>query len=280
MSSIVRIKENYANYTDAEKRVADYILNHINIVINQSTQTVAEKTNTSPATIVRFSKRLGYEGFTNLKVEIAKNSKSEATTDFTAMIESSDSLETMVYKAEHANINTFNKTYRLLNLTDLDLAIQALTKARRIFVYGVGGAAIGCEDLYHKLLRINVDVVYIEDFHLLLTALTHIQPGDVAIAMSYSGRTRDVIVAQTYAKSKGATTITITSNKKSEVAKQSDYVLMIPREEKEIRLGAIASRFSLLVISDLLYFGMVKQHMVEATQAIIDTRHVLDQLRD
>ena len=73
MSCIYKIKEGRKSFTSTEKRIADYILNYRLETVEASVQDLAERTNTSAAAWIRFSKKLGYKGLTALKMDLAKN---------------------------------------------------------------------------------------------------------------------------------------------------------------------------------------------------------------
>lgn len=278
MSSILRIKERMPSYTKGEKRIATYIIDHQDEVISESSQVVAKKTKTSPSTVVRFSKRLGYQGFTDLKLRLAQDKQVPEYDMFESIIESDDDIHAMIHKAHHANENTFTKTYQLLDEKVLEKSIDAMAKAEIIYVAGLGGSSIVAQDLYHKLTRINKNCIYTQDFHMHLTSLTFIGKDDVSVAFSYSGETYEAILAQKQAKEQGATTITITANPRSNITRHSDHVILIPQEEKELRLGAIASRFSFLAVGDLLYFGIAKRNLNLVSSKLEKSRILLKEL--
>lgn len=278
MSSILKIKQHMPSYTSGEKRIAEYIIKNKELVISQSSQLVGELTGTSPSSVVRFSKILGYKGFTDLKLQLAKDSQLPEIDSYNEMIHSKDSLESLVQKVSHTNTNTFLKTYKLLDYATIEASIKDLSDAHTIFLVGLGGSSIVAQDLYHKLIRINSKCIYNQDFHLLLTSLTYIKKEDCSVAFSYSGETHEAVLAQKYAHERGARTITITSNPRSTIARYSDHIILIPHEEKELRLGAISSRFSLLAISDLLYLGVAKTNLEGVSEKLKSSRELLKKL--
>ena len=111
MSCIYKIKEGMGSFTDTEKKLAEYILENKGEITLLSTQELSERVNTSAAAVVRFAKKLGYKGFPELKVELAKDSDDEDD-DFNEVIKASDSIDTMVKKAEVINLKAMSQTYR------------------------------------------------------------------------------------------------------------------------------------------------------------------------
>lgn len=278
MSSIFRIKEGFSTYTDTEKRLAEYILEHKDEVVNYSAQILGEKVNTSAAAVVRFSKKLGFKGYTALKVELAKD-KSIDQVDFDDIIKEEDSVGIMLIKANAINIKTIEQTYKLINPDVLEEVILQLIKCDAVYLFGVGGSGIVCDDFQNKLIRINKRSQYNKDPHIQLAAAAHITKNDVAIGISYSGNTIEVNTAMEHASSVGAYTVGITQMSKSKMSKICSGLLYVPTEEKELRLGAIQSRNSSLIITDLLYYGITKANIDIAKNRLRNTRDIIGKLR-
>lgn len=279
MSCLYIIKQSFNNFTESEKKIADYILGNKDEVVNLSAQDLADRVEGSAAGIIRFSKKLGFKGFTNLKVELAKDSK-ESNFDFTEMIKEDDDTKVMVKKAITANIATMEKTESLINYDSLSEAIEILENAKNIYLYGIGASGLVALDFQYKLLRIKKKVIYNLDAHVQLTTAPIMDEDDVAVGISYSGETKEVTLAINKAKEIGAKTIAITKyGNNSTLSKSADISLNIPNEEKEFRLGAIASRMSALTLTDLLYLGIVKSDIDDSKGYLKETRKLIEKLK-
>ena len=277
MSCIYKIKI-CDNLTKNEKKLSTYILENVNEVIYDSIQSIASKTNTSPAAIIRFSKKLGYNGFSELKVDLAKDNTDELPL-FSEEICAKDSLNTIVKKSMTSDTSTVEQTYKLLKIETLGNAVEAMKKAKKIYLFGISSSGICCYDLAQKLSRIGYDVVFFNDFHMQLAATTYITNEDVALAISYSGNTKEINEAMFYAKEVGAKTIAITQFSNSPLVKASELVLHIPSEEKELRIGAISSRMASLILTDLLYLGIAKQDIGITKKQIVKTREIIGKIK-
>ncbi len=278
MSCIFKIKEAFGSFTQKEKVIAQYILEHRNEAIEKSAQELGEVTNTSAAAWIRFSQKLGFKGLTSLKVDLAKNLDEEDEL-FNVVIEKQDTLNVMVKKIQAMSVQQLEGTYKLLNVTSLQQAIEWMGDARRIYLAGVGGSGIVCLDLMHKLTRIDKNVIFYEDVHILASRIAHINKDDVLIALSYTGETPIVNDLVAYAKNAGAKIIAITQyNIKSTLASLADIALYVPVVEKELRLGAISSRNSALTLTDLLYYGLSKAHYDQTKNDLIKTRQLIQLL--
>lgn len=279
MSCLYIIKQNLNNFTDGERKIADYILENKDDVINFSAQELADRVDGSAAGVVRFSKKLGFKGFTNLKVELAKDNE-EFNNDFNEIIREDDDIKVMVKKAITANITTLEKTSSLINFDSLSEAIEILKNSKKIYIYAIGASGLVALDFQYKLLRIKKEAIYNLDSHIQLATASIMDKEDVAIGISYSGETKEVTLAIDEAKRIGAKTIAITkSGNNSKLSKSSDISLYIPNEEKEMRLGAIASRMSALTLVDLLYLGIVKSDIYYTKEYLKETRKLIKNLK-
>ncbi len=278
MSCLFKIKEAGALFTSTEQRIAEYILQNPEKVVEGSAQELARESDTSPAAWIRFSKKLGYKGLPSLKMDLAKDDK-ENDDLYHVLIEEKDSIETMVRKVQKISRNTLEQTYKLLNTDELNAAIQYLLQASNIYLVGIGGSGVVCTDMMQKLTRLHRSVIYHEDAHVLLARIAHITPEDVLVAISYSGETNLVNAAVKYAKKNGTPVIAITQyNVRSTLAKEADVKLYMPLEEKELRLGAILSRNASLVLTDLIYYGIAKENVEQTKQDLVKTRELLHEV--
>lgn len=278
MSCLFKIKEAGALFTSTEQRIAEYILQNPEKVVEGSAQELARESDTSPAAWIRFSKKLGYKGLPALKMDLAKDDK-ENDDLYHVLIEEKDSIETMVRKVQKISRNTLEQTYKLLNTDELNAAIQYLLQASNIYLVGIGGSGVVCTDMMQKLTRLHRSVIYHEDAHVLLARIAHITPEDVLVAISYSGETNLVNAAVKYAKKNGTPVIAITQyNVRSTLAKEADVKLYMPLEEKELRLGAILSRNASLVLTDLIYYGIAKENVEQTKQDLVKTRELLHEV--
>jgi Transcriptional regulators len=277
MSCLYKIKS-CENLTKTEEKLSQYIIENVNGIIYDSIQDIAAKTNTSPAAVIRFSKKLGYNGFAELKLDLAKDNTEEIPL-FSEKICEKDSLKTIVKKSMVSDTSTVEQTYKLLRIETLNNAVHAMKRAKRIYLFGISSSGICCYDLAQKLSRVGYDVVFYNDFHMQLAATTYITKDDVALAVSYSGNTKEINVAMEHAKAQGATTISITQFIKSPLLKFSDLILYVPSQENDLRLGAVSSRNASLILTDLLYLGMITDELEECKKNLIASRSLVNKLR-
>lgn len=278
MSCIIRMSEARPILTDTEIEIADFILEHKSDVINATTQTLAQQTKTSPAAIIRFSKKIGFAGFTQLKIELAKDLSSDSL-ELDNLLDPQESMESLLKKSYQSNMQTIEKTYALIDPKIIERVSQEIILCHNIYLFGIGGSGTVCEDFQHKLLRIGKTSVYYADTHLQLTAVPNMQKEDLAFFVSYSGKTKEMITAAKWVKEMGLKSVAITQSLYNDLGKLVDMVITIPIEEKELRIGATSSRLSSLIIIDLLYYAIARHNKEETHKRIVETRNIIDEIQ-
>ena len=274
MNGVVRIREFEESYTSTEKLIAKYILEHGNEILNYSAQTLGEKTNTSAAAIIRFSKKIGFKGFSDLKMNLAQSHSNEQhDLEVDIIFNENDDMTSLVDKGCRLNMNTVLKTYQLINISDLEKAINLLCEASTIYLFGVGGSSVIANDIEQKLIRIGKKVIYNNDLHIQMTFTQSMTKDDVALIISYSGTTTGLVDISKILVEKNIPYISITQINQNFISKNSTVALRVPSEEKELRIGAVSSRISSFVITDLLYYGVFKKNFDKNKDNLIDSRN-------
>lgn len=269
MNAYLRIKEYNDSYTATEKLIAEYILE--NDILHDSAQALGEKTNTSAAAIIRFSKKIGFKGFSDLKMNLAQSTKEEKQ-EVDLIFEPEDNISTLVEKGCRLNMNTVLKTYQLINIDTLEASIDLLNNASTIYLFGVGGSSVIGLDIYQKLMRIGKKVIYNADLHVQMTFAQSMDQNDAALIISYSGSTTGLVDVARVLHEKQIPFISITQINSNPISKLSTYSLKVPSEEKALRIGAVSSRISSFVITDLLYYGVFKNNFEEHKKNLIDSK--------
>lgn len=240
------IQENYHKLSKSEKRIADYILAAGEKVVYSTMKDLKDKTNVGDATIIRFCHKLGYSGFSDLKIDIAKE-------DFSKFYEQDEEKE--FYDRILENLfEALNSTRRLVNKEDLKRAIGLITKARHIYIFGVGSSGITSMNLEKMFLRVGVHAVAVVDPHFQAHSASLLDSQDVVIGFSLSGRTKDTYDSLAIAKKNGAKIISVTNFLSSPIAGLGDVVLQTAIEEF-FEGGSLAGKMSQLYLCETLVRG-------------------------
>ena len=265
---ITRIRAIYTQLSEKEKLIANLILDHPEKFIHSTISGIAEELGLADATVFRFCKRIGFKGYQAMKIAIASEIVSPIKEIHESICEDDDE-ETITRKVFTANVRTLNDTIQLMDMDQFRLAVSALVKARRIEVYGLGGSGAIAMDAHHKLLRTGKLSTCYTDPHLQIISASQLTEEDVAICISHSGSSRDIIETLEVAKSNGATTLCNTHFAQSPLAKNADITLFTISEETEYRSEALASRLAQLSIIDALYVN-ISVKLNEQVNATID----------
>jgi DNA-binding MurR/RpiR family transcriptional regulator len=233
---------------------------------------LADRTGTSEATVVRTSRLLGYPGYRDLRLALAglaAQQESGAAPAVTADIAVDDPISEVVAKLAHDEQQTLADTAAALDTTQVEAVVSALVSARRIDIYGVGASSLVGQDLAQKLLRIGLIAHCHADPHLAVTNAVQLRAGDVAVAITHSGRTVDVLEPLRTAFDQGATTVAVTGRPDGEVAQYADHVLTTSTaRESELRPAATSSRTSQLLVVDCLFIGVAQRTYETAAPAL------------
>jgi len=249
---ILKIRSIYNSLTKAEKKVADYVLENVPEVIYLSITELAEKCGTGETTIVRFCRRIGLSGFQEFKLNIAKEI-AEPETSIHENISFNDPLEVLVQKITTENTLALSNTVKLLSLSELEKAVDAIINARKIQFYGVGASGYTALDAKYKFMRLGLNVDANLDAHIQAISAVSLTEKDVAVGISFSGSTKDTVETCKLAKEAGAKVIAITNYARSPITSVADIVLLTSAKETPLRSGALTSKIAQLHILDILY---------------------------
>lgn len=280
MDIVLQIKEEYRKFTKSEKKVADYFIENYKDAINESIQSIAATTDTSPATVIRFVKALKFDGLQQLKLAIAADMDSQKPDITDEIIHPKDGLCEIVEKNKRNLVKSIEKLYALMDMDLIEKGIDAIDLAKKVYLFGVGASGIVCYDINYKLSRIGKDVVFNNDIHLQLVNLNFITKEDACVCVSYSGNTKETVLVAEIAKKAGAKTVGICCYGKNELSKICDITLRVPHDERELRLGAISSRNTTLTLLDTIYLAITHRHYPEVLHDIEATRDLIKRLRD
>lgn len=270
-------------------RVATVILNDPRAASDMTISQLAAKAKTSETTVMRLCRELGSGGYRNLRIALARESALASSPDSDREIGSDigrdDSLDEIIAKITFADVHAVTETASLIDRKQLAAVVDAVAVARRVDVFGVGASAFVAMDLAQKLQRIGVMCFCWSDQHTALTSTALLGDRDVAIGISHTGATRDVVETIEQAGRTGAKTVAITSVPRSPLAAVSQFQLVTAARETTFRSGAMASRIAALSLVDVLFVAVAQRNYdrtiaaLDATRRAVST-HRLDSVSD
>ncbi len=263
----------YKEMGPSEKKIADYVLQNPQEIIGISISELAVKCGCGDATVVRFSRRLGFEGYQALKIGIA--GELSAVSSVGTEIQKEDSCFEIFRKRIHDISVALQNTESVLDEEDLEKAANILMHAKRIVIFGLGNSAAIATDAAHKFLRLGLNAQACCDNHLQAIIASHLDRQSVAVGISHSGSSKDIVEALRLSKIGGATTIGITNYGTSPIVEAADISLFTKADETRHSILAMSSRIAQLAIFDAIYTYIVVNADRAAVQAIYNTEAAL-----
>lgn len=248
---LLRINSAAEMFKPAEKAVAQFVLSNPEQVMHMSVSEAARDIGVGESTVIRFCRALGYKGYQEFKLRLAQDLV-EPVEFIHENISFSDSTADLAQKVFQTNIQAVGDTMKALDPGMVEVAAQALAHAGRVDIYGVGYSSFTALDAKLKFVRLGLNADAYGDAHLQAMAAALLKKGDVAIGISHSGSTRDVVDALVAARKSGAATISITNFSPSPMTRASDVVLLTASPESPLGGEVLTSRIAQLCVLDVL----------------------------
>lgn len=263
LNMLERIKASIPALPPAEQRVARLLLADPRTFATLPVGELAQRSAVSKPTVVRFCRSIGYDGLSDFKLKLAGNVNEGVPFVHRAVADDDKAGDLVVKVVDNAVAGMLR--YRSAAAPHaIEGAIAALAAAgrdgRRIAFYGVGNSGIVAQDAQHKFFRLGVTAAAVSDGHVQVMSATMLKPGDCAVIISNSGRSRDLLDVAGIARGKGATVIVITASG-SPLAHEAQHgahhiLLAADHPEDADRYSPMVSRLLHLLIIDILSTGV------------------------
>lgn len=254
---IKRLNQILDNLTGSEEIIADYISNHLNEIGKMTSVELARRTGTAQATVIRFSKKMGYPNYKRMINDI---NTSDADEHIDEDITFDEDIETTKKKLKNEYSMVFDLVVEQNSNTLFQQAVEMIYKAETIIIYGITSRK---GDLAHYLMgilmKIGFNVVTDSYTSTIYARLETCKKGDVLILLSESGETRELLNFAKIGKKKGVRVISITRFKKNHLAQLSDVNFKVIEYGQRTFLRNLMMMYSYNIIIDLLYLNLVKK---------------------
>jgi RpiR family carbohydrate utilization transcriptional regulator len=257
-----RIRASIPALPPAEQRVAKLLLADPRSFASLPVSELADRSNVSKPTVVRFCRSVGYDGLTDFKLKLA-GTVNEGVPFVHRSVDEDDKPGDLIVKVIDNAVAAMLKYRNNAAGHAFEQAMAALTAAgqahKRIEFYGVGNSGIVAQDAQHKFFRLGVNAAAVSDGHVQVMSATMLGPGDCAVVISNSGRSRDLIDAADIARRKGATVIVITASGSAlaQLALGHHQILLAADHPEDFdRYSPMVSRLLHLTIIDILTTGV------------------------
>ena len=254
--------------TPAEKRVAEFVLKAPHEITRMSLQRLAKRCGCGEATVVRLCRTIGVSGYAEFKRLLSGQLLNPPAKDETGEITSGRSMGEVVESVFKLNILNLKKTLEVAAIEEYDRACDAIAGAGKVCFFAIGDAMFPCSYASLRLKRIGFDCFADSDADVQIVNACNMKKGDAAIAISHSGRTKQVVEAMRIAKERGAATISITKAGKSELTKYSDIVLYNVTTDTTVDKEVIARRVAEQAMLDAIYMGVLQRMEINSFERL------------
>lgn len=280
MDTLLVIRQNYSNFTPVEKKIADYIFEVEEQILGKSAQEVAKDLGTSTAALVRFSRKLGYAGFSQLKQKLSASYAFHADDKkYYEEVSDAETPRSLKNKLKVRINHMVETTNDALADEAVEKAVAMIKNKDLLFVFGIGASAIVAQDIFQKFSRIGKKVFFLQDTHLFVSALAVHQNDALFMTVSMKGETKEVIDIAKLAQEMTIPLIVISGREDSTLAKLADCLLhSVSGEDYKMRTAATMSLMAQLYVVDVLFYMYVSKHFAQSYQKLQQTKDVIKKL--
>lgn len=282
MSVLKILEAKLSSMTEADRQIAQFILDDPEQMLGLSSSALAKQTGRSQSSVVKFSQKLGYQGYQQLKLAVNKAKAQEWHTPpgvIHGSIDASDSYMTILQKMIGSKLLSMRETMAANPEQTIEATLNALVKARRIQLAGVGASSLVARDFSYKLLKIGRTVLLDNDSHIQISSASTLNHQDLLIALSYTGSSLEILRIAELARERGAKVVSITGLQPNPLVALSDIQLYTVADEERVRSSAITSRDAQLMLIDMLFILLLSRQ-ADATDFIHRSQEAVNVLKE
>ncbi|WP_330985866.1 MULTISPECIES: MurR/RpiR family transcriptional regulator [Enterobacterales] len=271
MNCLIRIRQRYPGLAQSDKKLADFILAQPNEARYLSSQQLAALSGVSQSSVVKFAQKMGFKGFPALKLALSEALASNPDPHSVPVhnqIRGDDPLRLVGEKLIKDNVAAMHASLDVNTEDKLLEAVSLLRSARRIVVTGIGASGLVAQNFSWKLMKIGFNAVAEQDMHALLATVQAMTTEDLLLAISYSGERREINMAADETLRVGGKIIAITGFSPNALQQRASHCLYTIAEEQATRSAAISSTSAQMMLTDLLFMGLVQQDLEHAPERI------------
>lgn len=241
---LLHLRQGLPGYSPTLQKLGDFILTDPQKVLYLTITELARETDTSEASVTRLCRHLGCKGYTEFKMALALDVQHNQP----AAVASGDSIDMLVEET----VQALRDTGKFINREVLQNAVEALHQAKTIQIYGVAASAITGEYLHYRLLRLGKPAQLFGDMHRAAMNASTLREGDLVIAISASGSTKDVMHVVKVAKKQNARVLMLSNTLRSPMGSLADMLLVAARPEGPFNAGALSGKVGAMMLVEVL----------------------------
>jgi RpiR family murPQ operon transcriptional repressor len=261
MSCLLKMRAVREELSVNEKKIADFILSNAALIRDYSSQNLAASVGVSQSSIIKFSQKLNYRGFTDLKLAIhesvVKSENGEPPNETIPVVEEQfDSAPQQLYNLKHEALMTtmeLNDERRILS------AVEILEKSKRIQIVALGTGSLVARNFASMLIQVGKSVIAEVDTYIQLSSIATLGKGDAVIVISFSGQSSKMIQITRQARKAGVSIISLTNYSANPIRSLADVQLFSVKQNGSFAVPQIISNASQQHVLDVLFSLMLKR---------------------
>ena len=281
-----KIQSSMPFLSKSEKQLGSFILENPKKVIQMSTNELSTTCGTSEPTLIRFTRKLGFSGYKEFKLQLSANIGVQTINSTPAKVKIGDSPFEIYEKLTSFTIASLNGTLTTLNKTDLEMAANFIYLSAKnhhqIFLSGMGASTILAREFQIKMMRLNIPTIFFEDIHLRLEACTNLCKNDLFICFTTLGSSTENYELIEIARKNKAKIIVITQYGNTRIAEKADITLYTSVIENNLRLASQTSIVIQSMVIDAIFltialkdFDKISKNVEHSKQLFKDTKHII-----
>ena len=270
------IQENMSTFSKGQKRIANYILESYDKAAFMTASKLGKTVNVSESTVVRFASELGYDGYPSMQKSMQKMVLNRLTSIQRIEVANTrlgdqDVISTVI----HADIEKLRQTSDTVDRRVFNEAVNAILKAKRVYILGVRSVAPLANFLgyYLNYMFNNVHVISGYSTAEMFEKIVGVNANDVVVAFSFPRYSASTTRGAQYCRSTGATVIGITDSDLSPLGRNSDHVLIA----KSDMVSLVDSLVAPLSLVNALIVAIASKREKELSQTFANLERIWEE---
>ncbi len=251
---LMRIRNTRIHLSRSEAQVADSVIANPHLFVNSPISEIATAAKVSQPTVIRFCRSMGCEGLQDFKLKLSGTLNNDSAMRFSP-IEDTDSMDDICTKVLNNTASALLTLREEVDVTTLDDAIQTLKNAKHVAIFALGSSASVADDAQYKLVRAGINAAARTDAYMMNLCAQQLGKNDVAMFVSRSGQTNELLEAAGIAQELGAKVFSLAPSN-SAIAKKSDVLIVVNTNETRQTKPAMLTRILQLALIDVLAVGL------------------------
>ncbi|MBZ9995001.1 MULTISPECIES: MurR/RpiR family transcriptional regulator [unclassified Mesorhizobium] len=262
MSVLKKIAAKLDGMAAGDREIGRYIVDHPDQMLRLSTAALAAEIGRSQSSVVKFSQKLGYASYQELKLAVSEARSRDWQMPAGVIhgsIEVGDGFPVILKKLIGSKLLSMQQTVAANTDRILTRTLELLDGARRIHLVGVGASSLVARDFSYKLMKLGRNVLHDSDSHIQMANASTLGPDDVLFALSYSGASIETLRIAELAAKRGTMVIAVTGLHDNPLSRVADIRLYTIADEERARSSSITARDAQLTLTDLLFILLVQR---------------------